>query len=297
MIPESNKEPLVTYRVLVQGAKPEPFLRRFAVHCRGMHQILDLVAARMTEESVVHWGILAVDEAGPLDVAPDAEPSILFDEALEPFHKKRENVLQRPWGCFVSDTEALDTQAYVKPGYLVWEESEQVFCQANVHAPELRGALEAFLGLAVEPLRLVVEYDDTEEGQDRGRLFYSDHQTAQGVLDFLSRHGIWCLGDGFIGMGVAVLEPFREVFVDAHGELLVWWEPGSDDLDRFLDSLGLARHTEDALAFVSAHPHFHLAHELTGSLKGRIGELQDEWGFYEYQEDDVDEDDVGEDEP
>ena len=59
-----ENEGLPRYRVLVQGLAPGPFLRRYTLECRRTHEILDLVAARLTAERIARWGILAVDETG-----------------------------------------------------------------------------------------------------------------------------------------------------------------------------------------------------------------------------------------
>jgi hypothetical protein len=273
------------HRVLVQGLDPAPFLRRFTLQCRTPHEILDLVAARFSADRKARWGVLAVDEAG--GPADDRESRIVAVQDLPPLHRHAEEVLLRPWGCFASDAEALADLAPVRPGYLRFEEPDQVFCQANVSAPELRAALEAVLAVGDGPLRLVLEHAQDAETGARGRLFYADHATPDQAREFLSRNGIWTLGDGFIGLGLVSLEPFHEVFVDAHGELLIWW--GSDhlaDLDRYLRILAVPRHEEGDLGFVSALPHFHAPHEMTGRVETRITQLIRGYGFYEHVEDD-----------
>ena len=285
---EDENEGVPRYRVLVQGLAPGPFLRRYTLECRRTHQILDLVAARLTAENVARWGILAVDESGGWG-DPDA-PAIVGVEVLDPLQRDPDEVLLRPWGCFGSDTDARDALALARPGYVRWDEPEQVFCQANVSATDLRAALEAMLPLVPGPFRMVLEQTEDVESGLRGRLHYADHFPAGQVREFLSRHGIWALGDGFVGVGIVSLEPFHEVFVDAHGELLIWW--GTDhleDLDRYLRALGLPRHEEGELGFVSGLSHFHVEHEMTGPLDARIAELARTYNFYEHVDEEPEE--------
>ena len=60
---QTTTQPL-TFRVLVQGIDPKPFLRRFTIEVKGFFNILDLIAEEMTRLGVIQWGILSVTEVG-----------------------------------------------------------------------------------------------------------------------------------------------------------------------------------------------------------------------------------------
>lgn len=279
-------EKKITCKVYVQGLDPQPFLRELILEIYGFDDILDLVAHRMTEQKVQQWGILSVLETDLRPESDDGIPEVVQDIKQTPLFKDPSQVLLRPWGSFADKLDDRLQLGRIRPGYIRWDDKDLIYCHANIQAPFLRQTLEKIQKVADAPWRLVFEYDMGEGEKQPAKLFYADDLSDEDVKAFLSRNGIWCIGDGFIGLGVVSLEPFREVFIDAHGELLIWWDvKQAESLNKYLNLLGLTHYKQRDLGFISTFPHVHVEHELTGPIEKRFIELESEWKFYEFVED------------